>query len=449
MNRERLSAAAFLFLLSLFTATGWAQTDSLKNKMSFGMNFMLHGETCVGGLPKTGSRYIKADDHSRFLLGRLRLNADYERNGLQLHAVIQNKAVWGTGGNTAMNLYEGWTKMSAKNGLFAQLGRVALAYDDERIIGPNDFAMAALSHDVALVGYEGHGHKVHAIFAYNQNADSVYVTTYYDNESGAQYYKTMQTLWYHYDLPKTPLGVSLLFMNVGLQAGIRGNERNPDDTKYQQMWGGYINYHPKHLTIEGSYYRQTGKQVNNLHEFIKINAWMAAVQATVSPTDKYGFKVGYDYLSGDDYIPVPYGGHYGMVHHKELKGFCPLFGSRSKFYGILDYFYQSAYIHGFTPGLQKLAVGAFFNPTSKLTCSANYNYLAVATTLTNLNSTLGHSIDVQATYNFTKDISLTASYTGMIGTETMARLKQDGSSKRAGWGWFSLVISPSLFSLKW
>ena len=444
MNRERLSAAAFLFLLSLFTATSWAQTDSLKNKMSFGMNFMLHGETCVGGLPKTGSRYIKADDHSRFLLGRLRLNADYERNGLQLHAVIQNKAVWGTGGNTAMNLYEGWAKMSAKNGLFAQLGRVALAYDDERIIGPNDFAMAALSHDVALVGYEGHGHKAHAIFAYNQNADSVYVTTYYDNESGAQYYKTMQTLWYHYDLPKTPLGVSLLFMNVGLQAGIRGNERNPDDTKYQQMWGGYINYHPKHLTIEGSYYRQTGKQVNNLHEYIKINAWMAAVQATVSPTDKYGFKVGYDYLSGDDYIPVPYGGHYGMVHHKELKGFCPLFGSRSKFYGILDYFYQ-----GFTPGLQKLAVGAFFNPTSKLTCSANYNYLAVATTLTNLNSTLGHSIDVQATYNFTKDISLTASYTGMIGTETMARLKQDGSSKRAGWGWFSLVISPSLFSLKW
>ena len=73
----------------------------------------------------------------------------------------------------------------------------------------------------------------------------------------------------------------------------------------------------------------------------------------------------------------------------------------------------------------------------------------MATTLTNLNSTLGHSIDVQATYNFTKDISLTASYTGMIGTETMARLKQDGSSKRAGWGWFSLVISPSLFSLKW
>ena len=55
---------------------------------------------------------------------------------------------------------------------------------------------------------------------------------------------------------------------------------------------------------------------------------------------------------------------------------------------------------------------------------------------------------MQATYNFTKDISLTASYTGMIGTETMARLKQ-GDNKRAGWGWFSLVISPSFFSLKW
>ena len=449
MNRERLSAAAFLFLLSLFTATSWAQTDSLKNKMSFGMNFMLHGETCVGGLPKTGSRYIKADDHSRFLLGRLRLNADYERNGLQLHAVIQNKAVWGTGGNTAMSLYEGYAKMTAKNGLFAQLGRVALAYDVERIIGPNDFAMAAYSHDVALVGYEGHGHKAHAIFAYNQNADSVYVTTYYDNESGAQFYKTMQTLWYHYDLPKTPLGASLLFMNVGLQAGLQDNINMPATTEYQQIWGGYINYHPKNLSVEGSYYRQTGKQVEKDKGTLKIKAWMASLLAKYNFNDNIGIKAGYDYLSGDDYVPVPYGGQLGMVRHDVLKGFAPMFGSRSKFYGILDYFYESAYINGFTPGLQKVIFGVFGKPFEKLSCGVDYHYLAVATKFTNLDSTLGHAIDLQGTYTFSKDISLSAGYTLMFGTDTMDRLKQGKSSKQARWGWFSLVISPSIFTTKW
>ena len=144
------------------------------------------------------------------------------------------------------------------------MGRVALSYDDERIIGTNDFATAALSHDLIRVGYEGHGHQAHAIFCYNQNDNNIYNNTYYDD--GAQYYKTMQTLWYHYDFPKFPLGVSLLFMNIGMQAGkINPKEwdydTNPARTEYQQMFGGYINYHPKHLTLEASYYRQTGKQV--------------------------------------------------------------------------------------------------------------------------------------------------------------------------------------------
>jgi hypothetical protein len=173
---------------------------------------MTHGEACGGGLPKGAD-----EDKSSFLFGRVRMNIDYERPGIQARAVIQNKSVWGTNGNQALKLYEGWVKMTARNGLFAQLGRIALSYDDERIIGPNDFAVAASSHDVLRIGYEGHGHKVHAILGYNQNSFNVYNGTYYVD--GAQPYKTMQTVWYHYDVPKIPLGVSLLFMNVGLQAG--------------------------------------------------------------------------------------------------------------------------------------------------------------------------------------------------------------------------------------
>jgi hypothetical protein len=49
----------------------------------------------------------------------------------------------------------------------------------------------------------------------------------------------------------------------------------------------------------------------------------------------------------------------------------------------------------------------------------------------------------------TPDISLTVGYTQMIGTETMAILKREGVSKRANWGWFSLVVSPTLFFGKW
>ena len=113
-------------------------------------------------------------------------------------------------------------------------------------------------------GYEGHGHKVHALLGYNQNASSVYHDSYY--VGGAQDYKSMQTLWYHYDVPRVPLGVSLLFMNVGLQAGKNDStawdyDDNPARTVHQQMFGAYVRFHPQWLTLEASYYRQSGKTV--------------------------------------------------------------------------------------------------------------------------------------------------------------------------------------------
>ena len=429
------------------TGSIFAQTDSLDrvNRLSIGLDFLTHGEACGGGLPKSVTEE-SAEDRSSFLLGRFRLSMNYERPGLQAYAVLQNKSVWGTKGNQALNLYEGWVKASHKCGLFAQIGRVALSYDDERIIGPNDFAMAAKSHDVLRVGYEGHGHRLHGVLAYNQNASEVYSSTYYVD--GAQPYKNMQMLWYHYDVQKIPLGASLLFMNTGLQAGEPGNEYNPPSTEYQQMYGGYINYHPKWLTLEGSYYRQTGKIVNDARYAHPIKAWMASVKATINPSDKYGFVLGYDYLSGDEYVPVVYGGAIGLPYHETEGGFSPLYGSTTKFYGIMDYFYESAYTQGFTPGLQNAFVGVFGNPTSKLNCHVIYQYLATATKLNNLDQTLGHAINLIASYRFSKDISLLAGYTQMHGTETMDRLKQGNSSKRARWGWFSLVISPRLFTTK-
>lgn len=247
-------------------------------------------------------------------------------------------------------------------------------------------------------------------------------------------------------------------MNIGQQAGVYktdtyGNvtedENNPPKTKYQQMWGGYFNFHPKYLTLEGSYYRQTGQSVNGNKQSMPIKAWMASVKATINPSDRYGFTLGYDYLSGDDYVPVAHGGPLVMVRHDELGGFTPLYGSRTKFYGMMDYFYESAYTNSFTPGLQNAFIGVSGKPTSKLSCGITYHYLAVTTNLSALDRTLGHSVELQASYEFSKDVALSAGYTQMMGTETMDYLKQGEASKQARWGWFSLVISPSLFTFKW
>ena len=433
-----------LVLLQSFAAV--AQKDSSKvSQLSIGLNFLTHGEVCLGGLPLDNDGV--AEDRSAFLLGRTRLNVGYSRPHLEAKAVIQNSAIWGMSGNKALNLYEGWVKMTADCGLFAQVGRIALSYDDERIIGPNDFAAAAQSHDGLRLGYEGHGHKVHAILGYNQNGDNVYAGTYY--VGGSQYYKNLQTLWYHYDIPGFPLGASLLLMNVGMQAGVMRSEVNPPRTVYQQLVGGYLNWHPKFLTLEGSYYRQMGSQASTGMEVMKLETWMASVKAVVKPWENVNFVLGYDYLSGDNYISVPGAGGLGLVKHDVLRGFTPLYGSRTKFYGILDYFYESAYINGFTPGLQNGFLGITGKIGPGFSYGATWHYLAVATDLEGLERALGHSGDIQISYRFTKDISLSAGYSLMYGTETMDRLKQGKGSKWAHWGWFSLVISPSIFTSKW
>ena len=97
--------------------------------------------------------------------------------------------------------------MTTRFGMFAQVGRVALNYDDERIIGSDEWAMASSSHDILRLGYEGHGHKAHIILAYNQNANVMVAggSVYRD---GGQPYKTMHTAWYHYDFQRIPLGAS-------------------------------------------------------------------------------------------------------------------------------------------------------------------------------------------------------------------------------------------------
>lgn len=443
MNKRSILLTGLL-LLALPVA-GVAQTDTLTNQLSVGINFLSHGEVQGGGLPKATDGADVADV-AGFLMGRLRLNVGYQRPGLEAKAVIQNSAIWGAAGNATVSLYEGWVKMSARCGLFAQLGRIALSYDDERIIGPNDFAMASKSHDVLLAGYEGHGHKVHAIFAWNQNGSNVYTNTYYVN--GGQYYKTLQTLWYHYDIPRIPVGFSLLFMNVGMQAGEPGSGDNPSRVVCQQVAGAYVKYQPGRFSVEGSYYRQFGKFSNEYMYAVPIDAWMASAKASFKASKSLSFELGYDYLSGDDYVPVPYGG-FAMVRHDVQKSFTPLFGSRTKFYGMLDYFYQSAYINGFSPGLQNAYAGVTWSPWEKLTVGATYHYLAVGTQLAGLDSFLGHDVDLSLSCRFTKDIILQVGYTQMIGSETMNRLKQRETVSQARWGWFSLVISPSLFTTRW
>ena len=417
------------------------------NQLSVDLQFLGRGESRYGGLPAVESpaEQEEAGDAevptSNFLLSRTRLPINFRRDWLEARVTPQHSGVWGQAGKGSFNLHETWVKLTSRWGLFGQLGRVALSYDDDRIVGVDEWAMTSPSHDILRLGYEGHGHKAHIIFAYNQNADVMNSGgSYYEN--GAQPYKILHMLWYHYDFQRFPLGASLLFMNIGMQSDL---DNKKDRTWFQHLAGTYLCFRPDRWVAEASYYHQFGKNENG----VKIDAWMASGKVAYRPADKYTITAGYDYLSGDKYFAVPTGHNLGMVRHDVIKGFSTVYGAHHKFYGAMDFFYVSAYLNGFTPGLQNAYVGATYSPIKKLSLGANYHYLAIATDLEDLKRTLGHEVELQARYAFSPDVNISAGFSMMQGSETMERLKRSTNSNRLQWGWISLSVTPRIFSTKW
>ena len=430
----RIFQSFSVMLLILLATAAWAQEAD--NVFTIDAKLNTRGEIRVGGFnPDTTDNERKA----MFLTGQYRLNFGYKRSWLELRLSPQAAGVWGHG-SANLSLAEAWANMHSKHGLFVKIGRQGLEYDDERILGYDDWAMTAPTHDVVKFGYEGYGHKVHAILAYNQNASNAETgSTYYSG--GLQPYKTMQTLWYHYDSPKSLFGISLLGMNIGMQS-MRLNDKK---TYYQQLVGTYVTLKPKYVTMEGAFYYQMGNNEYNL----PIRAFMGSAKVKVTPSDIYNFYLGYDYLSGDKYFAVPQGGQFGMILHDTIRGFSSLFGSRHDFYGAMDFFYVDSYVTNFTPGLQNAYVGGNVSPFKGFNVKAAYHFFAIATNLKNVNKALGHEAEVELSYRFADFVRLSAGYTYMSGTETMVYLQRVSEKRRLHWGWVMLTINPTIFTYAW
>lgn len=426
----------YCLVLALLCSYG-LKAQEADNVFNLDAQLMTRGELRAGGF-KADS--LDNERVSHFALGRYRIIADYQRSWLNVRLTPQYTGVWGQG-SAGVVLYEGWAKMQSKKGLFVKIGRQELTYDDGRIIGNDDWTMTAPTHDVLKLGYDGESHKVHLLAAYNQNAENIDNGVIYYS-GGLQPYKTMQTLWYHYDTPKKSFGISLLGMNIGMQ----NTDQEHPITYYQQLVGTYMSFRPKYWSLEGAFYYQMGKEEHGM----TIDAFMASAKLNVKPSVNYILFAGYDYLSGDKYFNVPPDGGIGLVFHDKARGFNAIFGSHHEFYGAMDFFYLSNYVGGFTPGLQNLYFGGNIKPVSGLSINAAYHYYAIATDLDYVNTkTLGHSVELASSYAFNKAVSVSAGYTFMKGSETMELLNKVSEKRQLHWAWLMMTITPKLFTSTW
>ena len=175
-----------------------AQTDSEKeNLFTMSAQIRARGEYRNGAL----FPFTSEDDPSYFINNRARLSMEYGRKNLQLKLSAQHVGVWGQDPqidkNGRLSLNEAWAKMNFLDDVFfIQLGRFALAYDDERIFGGLDWNVAGRFHDALRLGYKDERNTLHVIAALNQNDESISGGDFYI--PGGQPYKNMQTAWYQF-----------------------------------------------------------------------------------------------------------------------------------------------------------------------------------------------------------------------------------------------------------
>ena len=138
---------SFLYLLMLLPLSSWSQ-DPL---FTADIQLLSRGEIRNGGMTSDQDD-PSSEDKSAFILDRERLILGYKRGWLEAKTTIQHVGTWGNAGAASVNVYEAWAKANANNGLFAQIGRLALRYDDERIICSDDWVMVPMTHDALRFG---------------------------------------------------------------------------------------------------------------------------------------------------------------------------------------------------------------------------------------------------------------------------------------------------------
>lgn len=420
----------YLALAVLLPGMAWAQSEK-ENEFGISMQIRPRAEYRNGGLnPRS-----EGEKAAAFINNRARLSMEYKRSDLSMKISAQHVGVWGQdpqidkNGRFIMN--EAWAKLNFGTGFFAQLGRQNLAYDDERILGALDWNVAGRYHDALKLGYADKVSQLHLILAFNQNDEKPKAEgTFY--KDGAQPYKNMQTLWYHYAASELPFNASLLFMNLGWETGDAATQTS--HTRYMQNFGTYLTYQPaKAWGLQGSFYYQTGKN----KAAMSVSAFMASFKATYVINKQWNIYAGYDYLSGDD------------GKGDKFKAFDPLYGTHHKFYGFMDYFYASNFKDGLAPGLQDAQLGVLYKVSPKISMQLNYHYFATAAKLDDVKKGLGSEIDYQLDWTIMKDVKLSAGYSVMLGTKSMDIVKGGDHKRWQDWGWLSLNINPKVLFVKW
>jgi len=363
---------------------------------------------------------------------RSRLNFNYKQEDLTVKLTLQNTRTWGdvpttaTADKNGVAVFEAWAQYDFTPKWSARMGRQVLSYDNQRILGEQDWGQQAQSHDALTVSFHPENHHLDLGVAYNSDAENTFQTPY-----TIANYKAMQYAWYHTTFDK--IGASLLVLNTGYEYS---NDAKKLLVDYKQTFGTYLTYKTDKIDTNLSAYGQTGKSADK-----QVSAWNAAFNFGYNLTETFKAGLGYEFLSGKD----------SNDGSTVIKSFNPLFGTNHAFNGYMDYFYVGGG-HLNNVGLQDAFLKLNYNVNKWQFALMPHVFLAAADVVTPLNekmdSYLGTEIDATFGYNFKKDIVVSGGYSQMFGSKTLELLKNGDAGHTNNWAWLMISVNPRIFSWK-
>jgi hypothetical protein len=228
---------------------------------------------------------------------RTRLNFNYKGGILSARLSLQDSRIFGetsirqpaSATTGSLGIYEAWTELLLMSGTSFKIGRQGVQFEDGRLFSLAPWSNTGNSHDLAQIRYFAPGFDVQLGYAYNNQKPYSADTSYY---SVSLMYKQLAYL----HLTKSiinGLDLSLLGVDEGFV-----KSKKDLDLYHRYTTGGTLQLKKDNLPlgIFATGYYQFGKSAPTVDQ----RAFLLALKATYSFTDKIGGLAGIDYYSGSE-----------------------------------------------------------------------------------------------------------------------------------------------------
>jgi hypothetical protein len=366
---------------------------------------------------------------------RTRLNFNYKSGAVSARLVLQDSRIFGetdtkqpsTASSGSIGVYEAWTELLLFSGTSLKIGRQGVQFEDGRLFSLSPWSNTGNSHDLAQLRYFAPGFDVQLGFAYNNqkalNAD----TSYY---SVSKMYKQLAFLHIVKTL-SSGLNMSLLRVDEGFMK----SNTNPE-IFHRYTSGGALQFNKDNspLGIIATGYYQFGKSTPT----VDLSAFLLALKASYTFTEKIGGLAGADFYSGSEstleatktntFNKLPYG-----VNHS-FNGYMEYWATLPKG-GLINYF-----------------GGVNLKLTKKLSSDITYYGFRLAEKMkvgtTDVEQNIGSEVDVAFNYKFSPETMIQFAWCGYFVTDGTRMLKLKSTSvdtKFPQYAYLMLTIKPQLY----